>query len=161
MNGLIGQIDRRPPHRRGTYHIKHAGIEDGIGGAYRVTRINYDVPLRKDKVMNRNIKANILEKDKMIELGFVERNFYWEFHKKVSPVEDIEDYLMITIGKEASGINIKVRDIFTKVIYDYQAVLYENEFDEYANKIHHNVQEEVMKLVEAGVILGYERNDYI
>lgn len=161
MKGLIGQMERHSPHRRGSYHIKHAGIDEGIGGTYRVSRINYDVPLRKDKVMNKNIKANILEKDKMIKLGFVERNFYWEYHKKVSPVEDIEDYLMITIGKEASGINIKVRDIFTKVTYDYQAVLYENEFDEYANKIHHSVQEEVMKLVEAGVITGYKRNDYI
>lgn len=161
MKGLIGQMEKPSPHRRGSYFIKHAGIDKGIGGAYRVSRINYNVPLRKDKIMNKNIKAHILDESRMIELGFVERNFYWEYHKKVSPVDDIDDYLMITIGKEASGINIKVRDIYTKVTYDYQSILYEDEFNEYANKIHHNVQIEMMKLVEAGVITGYNKNDYI
>lgn len=130
-------------------------------GSYRADPINFDVPIRRDKVMNANIEAHILEDDIMKSLGFVERPFHWELKEKVSFIPSMEEYLIITIGKKREGINIKVYDEFVEDIYDYQQQIYDDDFNEYAYRIHNNVQEIMMRLVNAGVITGYKRNDYI
>ena len=130
-------------------------------GSYRADPINFDVPIRRDKVMNANIEAHIVEEEKMVELGFIERQFYWELREKVSFIPSMEEYLIITIGKKREGINIKVYDEFVNDIYDYQQQIYDDDFNEYAYRIHNNVQETMMKLVDAGVITGYKKNDYI
>lgn len=130
-------------------------------GSYRADPINFDVPIRRDKVMNANIEAHILEDDIMKSLGFVERPFHWELKEKVSFIPSMEEYLIITIGKKKEGINIKVYDEFVEDIYDYQQQIYDDDFNEYAYRIHNNVQEIMMRLVNAGVITGYKRNDYI
>lgn len=130
-------------------------------GSYRVDHINFDVPIRSDKVMNANIKAHIIDKEDMIELGFVERPFHWELKEKVSFIPTMEEYLVITIGKKREGINIKVYDEFVEDIYDYQQQIYDDDFNEYAYRIHNNVQKTMTKLVDAGVITGYKENDYI
>lgn len=136
-------------------------VDTSQKGVYPVQRINFDVPIRSDKVMNANIKANILDEDKMKELGFIEKPFHWELREKVSYIETMDEYLVVTIGKEAHGININVFDEYTEEIYDYQSQLYEDEFHEYANRIHINVQKVMEKLVESGLIEGYKKNDYI
>lgn len=130
-------------------------------GSYRADHINFDVPIRSDKVMNANIEAHIIEKEKMIELGFIERQFHWELREKVSFIPSMEEYLIITIGKKREGINIKVYDEFVNDIYDYQQQIYDDDFNEYAYRIHNNVQEVMTRLVNAGVITGYKKNDYI
>lgn len=130
-------------------------------GSYRADPINFDVPIRSDKVMNANIEAHIIEKEKMIELGFIERQFHWELREKVSFIPSMEEYLIITIGKKREGINIKVYDEFVNDIYDYQQQIYDDDFNEYAYRIHNNVQKVMTRLVNAGVITGYKKNDYI
>ena len=130
-------------------------------GSYRADPINFDVPIRRDKVMNANIEAHILKDSIMKSLGFVERPFHWELKEKVSFIPSMEEYLIITIGKKKEGINIKVYDEFVEDIYDYQQQIYDDDFNEYAYRIHNNVQEVMMRLVNAKVITGYKRNDYI
>lgn len=136
-------------------------VDTSQKGTYIVERINFDVPIRRDKVMNANIKANLLDSETMREIGFIEKPFHWELKEKVSYVDTMNEYLYITIGKEANGININVIDDYTGELYDYQSQLYEDEFSEYANRVHINVQKIMMRLVESGVIEGYKRNDYI
>lgn len=160
MEGIIGQMSRTS-HNKGSYLIKDPFENDSDMKSYRLDKINFDVPLRGDKLMNANIKAEILNKDEMFRLGFEERPFHWEYKVKVSFLPKMEEYLLVTIGKKAKGINIKVIDEFLGAEYDYQSVLYHDEFHEYANRIHTNVQNKIMKLVDSGVILGYKRNDYI
>lgn len=165
MRGLAGQ-NYRPSKsnikiKKIPYEKSKHYVDTSKRGIYRIERINYDVPMRKDKVMNANIKARVLSDEEMKSLGFIERPFHWELKEKVSHIETMDEYLVITIGKEKNGININVFDDYTENIYDYQSQLYDNEFHEYANRIHLNVQEIMMRLVEAGVILGYEKNDYI
>lgn len=130
-------------------------------GSYKAEKINFDVPLRGDKVMNANIEACLLSDEEMKSLGFVEKTFHWELKEKVSFIPTMEEYILITIGKKKESINIKVYDDFTNEIYDYQQQIYDDDFNEYAYRIHNNVQDIMMKLVEAGVIKGYEKNDYI
>lgn len=130
-------------------------------GSYRADPINFDVPIRSDRVMNANIKAHIVDRGMMDAIGFVERPFHWELRKKVSFIPTMQEYLIVTIGKKKEDVNIKVCDEFTGEIYDYQQQIYDDELNEYAYRIHNNVQKEMMGLVSAGVITGYEKNDYI
>ena len=103
MKGLAGQqyrpkksnkSIRKIPFEKSKYYV-----DTSQKGAYPIQKINFDVPIRKDKVMNANIKANILDKEKMIELGFIEKTFHWELKEKVSYIDTMEEYLVITIGK--------------------------------------------------------------
>lgn len=161
MKDIIGQMNSEKSHNKGSYFIKDPFVNDPDLKTYRIDSINFDVPLRGDKLMNANIKAKVLSPEEMIDAGFEERPFHWEYRKKVSFLPTMEDYLIITIGKKANGINIKVVDEFIDVVYDYQSILYNDEFNEYANRIHTNVQNLITPLVDAGIILGYKRNDYI
>lgn len=160
MEGIIGQMSRTS-HNKGSYLIKDPFENDSDMKSYRLDKINFDVPLRGDKLMNANIGAQLLEDEEMRDMGFLERPFHWEYRKKISFLSGMEEYLVVTIGKKRNGINIKVIDEYLDIVYDYQSVLYNDEFNEYANRIHTNVQIEIMKLVDAGVITGYKRNDYI
>lgn len=163
MKNILGQmnLDKKYNHKKGSYRIEDPFSNSSYGKSYRIESINFDVPIRGDKVMNANIKANILSDEEMLELGFLERPFYWEYRERVSFLDGMREYLVITIGKQARGININVYDEFIDTIYDYQSVLYDSEFDEYANRIHLEVQRHMCKLVDAGVIEGYRKNDYI
>lgn len=160
MKGIIGQMSGKS-HNKGSYLIKDPFKNDEGMKSYRLDKINFNVPLRGDKLMNANIEARILNDDEMISLGFEERPFHWEYRKKVSFLPKMEEFLVVTIGKKARGINIKVVDEFLGNEYDYQSTLYNDEFNEYANRIHTNVQNELAPLIKAGVILNYKRNDYI
>ena len=164
MKGLAGQyrpnssnikIQKIPIEKSKHY------VDTSQKGVYRIESINFDVPIRRDKVMNANIKAHILDEDKMREIGFVERTFHWEYEAKVSFIPSMEEYLKVTIGKESEDVNIKVIDKFLERVYDYQSQIYDDEFQEYANRIHIKVQDEMEKLVEWGIISGYNRGDYI
>lgn len=160
MKDIIGQMSSKS-HNKGSYIIKDPLKNDEDMKSYRIDKINFDVPLRGDKLMNANIRAKILDDKEMLDLGFDERPFHWEYKKKVSFLPKMEEFLVVTIGKKAHGINIKVIDEFIGSEYDYQSVIYNDEFNEYANRIHTNVQNELKPLIEAGVILNYKRNDYI
>ena len=163
MKNIIGQMDNKGVNHysKGSYAIKDPFSNEPDMKSYRVDRINFKVPLRGDKLMNANIGAQLLEDEEMRDMGFLERPFHWEYRKKISFLSGMEEYLVVTIGKKRNGINIKVVDEYLDIVYDYQSVLYNDEFNEYANRIHTNVQIEIMKLVDAGIITGYKRNDYI
>lgn len=165
MKNLIGQSSHKKVGKTqsdgSSYRIVEPYTNSPDMKTYRLDTINFDVPIRGDKVMNANIKANILSDEEMLSLGFKERSFYWEYKELVSFLPGMEEYLRVNIGKKAKGITINVFDEFLDIVYDYQSVLYDSEFDEYANRIHTNVQSKIMSLVDAGVITGYKRNDYI
>lgn len=165
MKNLIGQSSHKRNNNvdwhKTSYRIDKPYTNSSDMKTYRLDTINFDVPIRGDKVMNANIEADILSDEEMLSLGFKERPFHWEYKEKVSFLPGMEEYLRVNIGKKAKGITINVFDEFLDTVYDYQSVLYKSEFDEYANRIHTNVQNKIMKLVDSGVILGYKRNDYI
>lgn len=161
MKGLVGQ-SRKPKTNVESKLVPNKRKADlSKDGVYRVGVINYDVPMRKDKVMNANIKAHVLSDEKMIELGFVERPFQWVLSKLISHVKTMEEYLIVEISKESEDVEIYVVDKYTGEMYDYQSQLYDYAYNEYASQIHFSVQKVMMELVEAGVISGYKENDYI
>lgn len=135
--------------------------EDFGKGGYRVDRINFDVPIRSDKVMNANIKAHILDDEEMARNWFKEFDGYWKLRKKVSPIPTMREYLIIKIDKKSLDIHIEVVDEYTEEVYDYQQQINDNNFLEYPNRLHANVQYIMNELVWAGIITGYKRNDYI
>lgn len=164
MKGLAGQNYKPKTNKRikkiPYEKTKHFVDVDNRQG-YRVERINFNVPLRGDKVFNTNIKANILEGKKMLELGFKEYHWYWELRRDVTPVEGVSEIMVLRIKKSNEDIDIYIYDNALNRKYDYQGQLYENEFHEYANRVHIKVQEVMMELVDCGVIEGYKKNDYI
>ena len=126
--------------------------------------INYDVPLDKTG-QNKNIKGHILEKSKMEELGFWYNDLVnaWVFHRNI--VDDIGFHLKL----DEKSIQILILDDAFCQHYDYQHALKNVDvvrsrhlpWVQYAVKVHNAVQGYMAKFVEAGVISGYEANDYI
>lgn len=160
MEGLAGQ--NRPQNNIKVRMVKNKRKVDlSKDNAYKIEPVNFDVPIRKDKVMNANLKAKIINKEDMMKLGFIEQPFQWVLEKKVSHINTMEEYLIVRITKDSCDLDISVVDKYTGMVYDYQAQLNDDELNRYANKIHGKVIEVMLELVEAGVISGYKRNDYI
>lgn len=161
MKGLVGQNNNKNSNIKVRWVPNTNKADTSKKGVYKLEPVNYEVPIRRDKVMNANIKANILSDEEMIEFGFTGNSLYWAFEEKVSHIESMEEYLIVEIRKSSGDISINVFDKYTEMIYDYQAQLYDNEFSEYANQIHANVIQIMLRLTEAGIITGYKKNDYI
>lgn len=126
--------------------------------------INYDVPVNKNG-QNKNIKGHVLENKKMEELGFWYNDMVhkWVFNRCI--VDDI----VLHVRLMESSIEIYILDDAFCQHYDYQQMLRGVDHERsrhlqwyrYAMNVHNKVQEIMAKLVEGGVISGYERNDYI
>lgn len=164
MRGLVGQPAPKEPHRK----IISIPIEEtknyidlSKGGAYKIYNIDYDIPKRGEKSMNANIRGHILDEDTMKDLGFIKRRNKWVFKEKVSHIDTMEEYLVVTVKDNPKDIVIRVFDEFLKKDYDYQEHMRNEPYNQYANIIHSRVQEIMMRLVKAGVISGYEKDDYI
>ena len=121
--------------------------------------INYDVPVNS-RMQNANIKGHILGKEQMEAFGFWynENSKAWIFSKTLYN----EDYFFCKITDD--DIEIMILDDNFCQPYDYQNMLHgvdhESEKNanwyKYAMKVHNKVQEIMDKLVENGVISGYE-----
>ena len=126
--------------------------------------INYDVPVNS-RMQNANIKGHILDKEQMEALGFLynENSMAWIYSKTLYN----EDYFFCKITD--NDIEIMILDDNFCQPYDYQNMLHGVDHErekntnwyKYAMKVHNKVQEIMAKLVEGGVISGYERNDFI
>lgn len=126
--------------------------------------INYDVPLNS-KGQNKNIKGHMLAKEKMEKLGFWWNDIVhaWIFNRKI--VDDIGFHVRL----DEKSIEILILDDAFCQHYDYQKALRDVDVEKYSNlpwvqyavKVHTAVQGYMAKFVEAGVISGYEANDYI
>src|SRR5690606_34804452 len=105
MEGLAGQ--NRPQNNIKVRMVKNKRKVDlSKDNAYKIEPVNFDVPIRKDKVMNANLKAKIINKEDMMKLGFIEQPFQWILEKKVSHINTMEEYLIVRITKGSCDLDI-------------------------------------------------------
>lgn len=119
--------------------------------------INTEVPLT-EKNQNANIKANILEDKEMRKLGFTDHNkSTWYYFRDLG--NDVG--FNVRINKENKQIEIDVLDENFGQLYQYQSMLINGNRDKFILDIHNKVQKEMKRLMELGIIYGYELGDYI
>lgn len=120
--------------------------------------INYDVPLESHQ--NALIKANAASDKEMREAGFTDhRDGIWYYCAMLSDVSGIS--FNCTINKKTNHVKIDVLDEDWLQPYDYQSILKEDTKHHYALLVHAQVQKQMQKLQEIGIIDGYIPNDYI
>lgn len=126
--------------------------------------IDYDVPLNS-KNQNANLKvANILPDAEMLKYGFTQHRLgYWYYAKALKHVQSIE--FNVTINIKTKTIAFDVLDSDWCQPYDYQAYL-ENVTAVTTKKamaflVHAQVQQEMQRLVDAGILTGFTPNTYI
>ena len=120
--------------------------------------INYDVPLESHQ--NALIKANAASDKEMREYGFTDhRDGIWYYCAMLSDVSGIS--FNCTINKKTNHVEIDVLDEDWLQPYDYQSILKEDTKHHYALLVHAQVQKQMQKLQEIGIIDGYIPNDYI
>ena len=124
--------------------------------------INYNVPLNK-KHTNANIKINILEEDKMRELGFTDYcKDTWYYGDLVFKDGEFVVTFNLSVKKNnPSNFTIDILDDNWCQPYDYQKMLLNNPYLKTGLKIHNKVQEIMKKLMDNGVIENYTLGDYI
>ena len=122
-----------------------------------MAKINFDIPLTKRK-QNAMIQANVLDDKKMREIGFTDYSkdsWYYciGLGSKIS--------FNVSINKKASEIKIDVLDEYCLQPFDYQAQIQDGRNDGFINNINQQVQGQMRRLMNAGVITGYRMGDYI
>lgn len=124
--------------------------------------INYDVPLNR-KHINANIKVNILEESKMRELGFTDccKDTWYYVETIFKDKEFVVTFNLSVKKKNPNNFDIEVLDEAWCQPYDYQKKLGESPNFKTGLKIHNNVQEIMKKLMDNGIISGYNLGDYI
>lgn len=122
------------------------------------TGINYDVPIKEHQ--NALIKANAASDKEMREYGFTDhREDTWYYCVMLSEVSEIS--FSCTIDKNTNHVQFDVLDEDWLQPYDYQSILKKDQKHYYALLVHAQVQKQMHKLQELGVIYGYIPNDYI
>lgn len=108
---------------------------------------------------NENIKAHLLPKEKMREIGFMDyTNECWYFSKDL----EYEISFNIIINKnDENDFNIRVIDEDFCQPYDYQYMLLEKPSHSVANLIKEKVEEIMEYLQSNGVLSGHIKGEYI
>lgn len=120
--------------------------------------INYDVPL--ESYQNALIQGHVVADKEMREAGFTDhRDGIWYYCAMLSDVSGIS--FNCTINKKTNHVEIDVLDEDWLQTYDYQLILKKDTKHHYALLVHAQVQKQMQKLQEIGVIDGYIPNDYI
>lgn len=124
--------------------------------------INYEVPLN-NKHINSNIKINVLEENKMRELGFTDYcKTSWTYREAVFIDGDFVVTFNLSIKKDnPKKFDIDILDDNWCQPYDYQKYLKTTPYFKTGLKVHNKVQEIMKKLLDNGVIEGYTLGDYI
>lgn len=124
--------------------------------------INYDVPLNK-KHINANIKINILEENKMRELGFTDYcKDRWYYCKRVFEKKNFIITFNLSINKQnLKDFSIDILDENYLQPYDYQLMLKHESPNKTCIQVHERVQEIMNHLIAIGIIEGYNLGDYI
>ena len=124
--------------------------------------INYDVPLNENHI-NANIKINILEENKMRELGFTDYcKDTWYYCTIIVDKKNFIVTFNLSINKQnPKDFTIDILDEAYLQPYDYQAGLKMNpDFKPYL-QAHRKVQEVMKYLIESGIVENYNLGDYI
>lgn len=124
--------------------------------------INYNVPLNK-KHINANIEINILDDNKMRELGFTDYcKTYWTYRVSVFKDGDFIVTFNLSVNKKnPNNFDIDILDDNWCQPYDYQKFLRTTPNFKTGLKIHNKVQEIMKKLIDNGIIKNYNLGDYI
>lgn len=135
-------------------------VEEVKGKKERI--INFDVPLNKRNI-NANIKVNILEENKMRELGFTDYSKNnWYYCKAILDKKNFRLTFNLSINKQNSkNFEIDVLDEAWLQPYDYQAGLKHSPDFKLYLKVHERVQRIMKYLIDVGIIEGYNLGDYI
>lgn len=122
-----------------------------------MAKINFDVPLTKRK-QNAMIQANILDDKEMHEIGFTDYSKdSWYYCRDIG----LDISFNVSINKKTSEIKIDVLDEWFLQPFDYQAQIQDGRNDDFINNINKQVQGQMRRLMDAGVITGYRMGDYI
>lgn len=108
--------------------------------------------------LNVAIEGHVLPDDEMRALGFTDRagtTWYWSRTLR----DDVS--LNVTIPKDGGRLRIDVLDEMFCQPYDYQAILARNGGHPIAHQTYEDVERELARLTEAGVITGHVPGDYI
>ena len=118
-------------------------------------------PLRVNKHGNNAaIRVNILDDDKMCELGFTDNAAsHWYLLRRVNAKYHIS--FDLSVEKDGSDWHIDVIDNEFGQPYDYQYILKKNPNNEIARKAKARVEQIMGELKNAGVIEGWNAGDYI
>lgn len=110
--------------------------------------------------LNANIKAHILPDEKMHQLGFSDRSKdTWYFEEYW---DDVEISFNVRIQKNnPDDLKIDVLDENFLQPYDYQYLLSRDPNFKVAKMIKHRVDKCMSRLVEEGVLSGWEIGDYL
>lgn len=124
--------------------------------------INYDVPLNESHI-NANIKINILEENKMRELGFTDYcKDTWYYCTRVINKKRFIVTFNLSINKQnPKDFTIDVLDEAYLQPYDYQLMLKNESPNKTCIQVHERVQEIMNHLIVIGIIEGYNLGDYI
>lgn len=162
MKGLVGQSKKTTENIKVSY-IKGETPDrpDEVRGeSYPISVINYEVPLNKNG-HNANIRVGRVDKKILLDFGFTEKSYFWEYRKRVPSLHLFNDEFVVKIQKSNNDIFIFVFDKYLNQRYDYQEHLRDFKFNKHANTVSLFVQEEMRTLIEAGIIEGYTAGDYI
>lgn len=109
---------------------------------------------------NKNIKAHILPESKMRKIGFTDHNpNVWYFSKVW---DDVDISFNVSIPKnESAEIHIDVLDEMFLQPYDYQYILKNMPSHPIASTIKNRVDEQMVYLIENGVLSNWEVGDYV
>lgn len=120
----------------------------------------------KKVILNENhnnaaISVTLLPEDEMRKLGFTDfMKDRWYYCKTVHKRGDIS--FNLTIPKDnPDGWKIDVLDEDFCQPYDYQYMLSKGSANEVAKTVNENVEKEMQRLTDAGIISGHAYGDYI
>ena len=122
-----------------------------------------DIALNSHGV-NSEIKAHILSDEKMQLAGFRnnENNWYYFYLLKFpNTYRFAEISFSVTIPKDGSDIEIDVLDEDFLQPYDYQRFLSNNPQHEFANLVKTQVEEQMSRLQDLGILSGHKYGEYI
>ena len=108
--------------------------------------------------LNRAIEGHVLPDAEMRALGFTDhRADEWYYLRLLR--DDIS--FNVTIPKDGGRLRIDVLDEMFCQPYDYQSILRHNGDHPIAHQTYEDVEREMARLAEAGVITGHVPGDYI
>lgn len=107
--------------------------------------------------LNTAIKAHVLSDDTMRSAGFKRIDNAWYYLKNL----DRDISFNVTIDVDTEKLRIDVLDEMFLQPFDYQAILRHNGDHPIANPIYHQVEHEMARLTELGIISGHVPGEYI
>lgn len=108
---------------------------------------------------NTKLSVKILPEEFMREFGFTDfKEGYWYYCKSVGD----ETTFNVSINKQdPSDFRIDVLDENFCQPYDYQSYIMSGKIFKFVEDVYNNVEDELAKLTEAGILEGHKRGEYV